>query len=227
MAKESGKKLAEKTKKELLQELEALYQRITELEKSVPNEGLTKEDLFKREIITSAATEEMPDGVMLVDMTGKVIYVNKAFEKMLGYEADQLVGTSALELPTYRRTRDKVRALETLNEVIEKGSAQHVDISAINKSGEEIAISFAASVIKDNLGKPRALIAVMRDITERKRAERTLKEREENFRLLIDNSLDMSVIVNIDQSIRYVSPSVERSIRLPVAQRRREYNTEL
>ncbi len=37
-----------------------------------------------------------------------------------------------------------------------------------------------------------------------------LKEREENFRALIDNSLDISVITNADQTIRYVNPSVER-----------------
>ena len=129
---------------------------------------------------------------------------------MMGYGADELVGTSALALPTYRGSMDKTRALGALQDVVEKGSAEHIDIGAVTKDGEEIAISFAASVIRDAQGKPRTLVAVMRDITERKRAEETLKEREENFRVLIDNSLDISVIMNADQTIRYVSPSVEK-----------------
>jgi PAS domain S-box-containing protein len=95
---------------------------------------------------------------------------------------------------------------------MEKGSSHHIDIGAVTKDGDEIAISFAASIVKDTWGKPKALVSVMRDITERKKAERTLKEREENFRVLIDNSLDISVIVNPDQTIRYVSPSVRRTL---------------
>ncbi len=212
MTTESGKRYAEKTKKQLIGELEALHKRVSELERSAASNGWTEEALLKRELVTSAAIEEMPDGVMLVDMAGKVLYVNKAFEKLLGYGADELVGTSALELPTYRGSRDRTRALEALKEVMEKGSAEHIDIGAISKTGEEIAISFASSVIRDAQGNPKTLVAVMRDITERKRAEETLKEREENFRMLIENSLDISVIMNADQTIRYVSPSVERTL---------------
>ena len=212
MARESGKNLVDKTKKELIKELEILYQRIAELERPGPNGMLIDDDLWKRELVTSAATEAMPDGVIMVDMSGIVLYINKAFEKIMGYKADELVGTSALELPTYRGPRDQVKALETLKEVMEKGSAQHIDIGAVSKSGREMTISFASSLIRDAQGNPRTLVAVIRDITERKRAEETLKEREENFRLLIDNSLDTSVIVNIDQSIRYVSPSVKQTL---------------
>jgi len=210
MTTESGKKHAEKTKKQLLQELEALHKRVVELEKAEPSKVWSEEAWLNGELVTSAAIDEMPDGVMLADMAGKVLYVNKAFERMLGYGADELVGTSALALPTYRGSRDKTMALGAMQDVIEKGSAEHIDIGAITKGGEEIAISFAASIIKDARGNPRTLVAVIRDITERKRAEETLKEREENFRVLIDNSLDISVIMNADQTIRYVSPSVEK-----------------
>jgi PAS domain S-box-containing protein len=154
----------------------------------------------------------MPDAVILVDMSGNVTYVNKAFEKLLGYASEELIGKPALALPTYREAGDKALALGALKELMESGSSQHIDIGAVNKDGEEIAISFAASVMRDAQGNPRALVSVLRDVTERKRAEKTLKEREENFRVLIDNSLDISVIMNPDQTIRYVSPSVERTL---------------
>ncbi len=210
MSMESRKRHEEKTKRQLIQELEALHKRVAELEQTEPAKVWSAEAWLKGELETSAAVDEMPDGVMLVDMAGKVLYANKAFERLFGYRADELVGRSALALPTYRGSKDKARALEILQDLIDKGSAEHIDIGAVTKDGEEIAISFAASVIRDAQGKPRTLVAVMRDITERKRAEETLKEREENFRVLIDNSLDISVIMNADQTIRYVSPSVER-----------------
>ncbi len=203
-------KNADKAKNQLIMELETLHKRVAELEKSNSERGWIDAAQLKRKLVRSAAIEEMPDGVMLVDTEGKVVYVNKAFEKLLGYKASELIGTSALNLPTYRRTIDRERAKNALKEVLEKGSSEHIDIRAVSKSGEEIAISFAASVIKDAEGVPKTLVAVMRDITKRKRAEEALRKREENFRVLVENSMDISLITNSDMTVRYVSPSVER-----------------
>ncbi len=205
-------KNADKAKNQLIKELEALHKRVAELEKSNSEIDRVDATQLKRKLVRSAAIEEMPDGVMLVDTDGKVVYVNKAFEKLLGYKASELVGTSALELPTYRKSIDKERAKEALKEVLEKGSSEHIDIGAVNKAGEEIAISFAASVIKDAQGIPKTLVAVMRDVTRRRRAEEALRKREENFRVLIDNSMDISLITNSDMTVRYVSPSLERTL---------------
>lgn len=210
MAKESDRKYVGKAKKRLIKELEALYKHVGELENTVGGGEWIDEALLERKLVRSAAIEEMPDGVMLVDTSGKVVHVNKALERLLGYKADELIGMSALDLPTYRGDRDREKAKEALREVLEKGTAEHIDIGAVTKSGEEIAINFAASVIRDAQGAPKTLVAVMRDITKRKRAEEALKQREENFRVLVDNSMDISLITNADLTVRYVSPSVER-----------------
>ncbi|MHB1223964.1 MAG: PAS domain S-box protein [Gemmatimonadaceae bacterium] len=53
-------------------------------------------------------------------------------------------------------------------------------------------------------------ISVVRDITERKDAERALREREEHFRRLIENTSDHVMIVDTTAAITYVGPSVER-----------------
>lgn len=212
MVRESEGKYVDKAKRQLLKELESLHKHVAEFEKSYGSREWIDEALLKRKLVRSAAIEEMPDGVMLVDTGGKVVYVNKAFEKLLGYKASELIGTSALELPTYSGEPDREKARAAFSEVLEKGKTEHIDIGAISKSGEKIAISFAASVIKDAQGTPKTLVAVMRDVTGRKRAEEALKEREENFRVLIENSMDISVITNADLTVRYVSPSVERTL---------------
>ncbi|MEE9400471.1 MAG: PAS domain S-box protein [Dehalococcoidia bacterium] len=210
MVRESQKKCGKKTEKRLKEQPHALYERVPQLEKSRDVSKWTQEALLKDSHMTSAALEAMPDSVMLVDLDGKVVYVNKAFEKLLGYRADELVGTSALDLPTYSGPRDREKAGEVLEEVMGKGSAEHVDIGAINKAGEEIAISFAASVIKNAQGNPRTLVAVIRDVTKRKRREEALEASEQHFRALVDNSLDGSAILNGDLTILYESPSAER-----------------
>ncbi len=94
MAKESGRKYELKTKKQLIAELEVLYKRIAKLEKPGDVSEWSEEVLLQHELATCAAIEEMPDGVMLVDAGGKVLYINKACEKLLGYKTDELIGKS-------------------------------------------------------------------------------------------------------------------------------------
>jgi len=74
-----------------------------------------EEALRESELVATATIEGMSDGVMLVGMDGKVAYVNKAFEKMLGYEIEALVGTSAVELPTYSGSKDQTQRREGRN----------------------------------------------------------------------------------------------------------------
>jgi diguanylate cyclase (GGDEF)-like protein/PAS domain S-box-containing protein len=175
----SGGRYSRKTKKQLIDELEALRAKFDELKKSADESKWAEEVLIKGELVAAATIEGMPDGVMLVNMSGEIIYVNKAFEKLLGYKANELVGTSALKLPTYSKSKDRVKAQGYLKKVIEKSSAKPIDMSAITKDGEEIPINFTASVIKDAQGNPQTLVAVIRDISERKWAEEALRDSEE------------------------------------------------
>jgi len=212
MRKASAKKYSGKTKEKLVRESQNNHKRLACDERSSGKGSNVKEMPQQRKRVKTAAIEDMPDGVMFVNMDGKVIYVNKTVEKLLGFKADELVGKAVLELPTYRSPRDIKKAGDALKELLEKGITEHIDIGAVNKDGKEIAISFAASVIRDAQDNPKTLVAVLRDITKRKRAEDALKEREENFRALIDNSMDISLITNADLTARYVSPSVERTL---------------
>ncbi len=188
MGAKADKEHVAKTRKQRPREVAALSDRIAELEKS-KGEGKFMEDApLDRERLTSVAIEEMLDGVMLVGMDGRLAYMNRACEKLLGYKADELVGKSALELPTYTESKDKEKAREVLKKVISGGSADPIDMGLINKDGKEIPVSFTASVIKDAQGNPQTLVAVIRDITERKRMEDALRESEELSRGMLDTA---------------------------------------
>ena len=174
-----GGRYSRKTKKQLIDELVAFGAKFAELKKSAAESKWAEEVPRKDELVAAAIIEGMPDGVMLVNMSGEILYVNKAFEKLLGYKAKELIGTSALKLPTYSKSKDRGKAQGYLKKVIQKSSAKPIDMNAINKDGEEIPINFTASVIKDAKGNPRTLVAVIRDISERKRAEEALRDSEE------------------------------------------------
>jgi diguanylate cyclase (GGDEF)-like protein/PAS domain S-box-containing protein len=188
MAGESEGKHREKTKRQLMGEMKTLQARVRELEEALSESKWAEEALKQGELVAAATIEGMPDGVMLVNMSGEIIYVNKACEKMLGYKANELIGTSALKLPTYSRSKDRVKAKEYLKKVIEKSSAKPIDMNAVTKDGEEIPISFTASVIKDAQNNPKTLVAVIRDISERKHAEEALRDSEELSRGMLESA---------------------------------------
>lgn len=136
--------------------------------------------------LAAAVLDGLLDGIVLVSMKGEVVYVNKAFEKMLGYKAGELVGRPALELPTYRGERqnsDKAAAI--FKQVIEKGFADPIDMGALTKNGKKIPLSFTASVIRDTDNNPRTFVAVVRDIKERKRMEEALRRSEQLSRAML------------------------------------------
>ena len=199
MAGESEGKYIEKTKKHLMKEINTLQARVAELEHAL-SESQWAEDVLKQgELVAAATIEGMPDGVMLVNMSGEIIYVNKAFEKLLGYKANELIGTSALKLPTYSESKDRVKAHGYLKKAIKKSSTKPIDMNAITKDGEEIPINFTASVIKDAQGNPKTLVAVIRDISERKHAEDELARYTKQLETLFDIGTTVSQILNFEE----------------------------
>jgi diguanylate cyclase (GGDEF)-like protein/PAS domain S-box-containing protein len=139
--------------------------------------------------LAAAVLNGLLDGIVLVNMNGDVIYVNKAFEKMLGYQASELVGRPALALPTYQSIKEgSNKAAALFKQVIEKGYADPVDMVALTKGGKRIPLSFTSSVIQDAGGNPTAFVAVIRDITERKRMEEALLRSEQLSRGMLETA---------------------------------------
>jgi diguanylate cyclase (GGDEF)-like protein/PAS domain S-box-containing protein len=180
----------EMTKGRVPERRSALSKKLAELEAPRLESAHAAPSAAEPGYLVSAAVEEMPDGIILVGMEGKVAYANKACERLLGYEASELIGKSALDLPTYSESKDRDRARHILRKVIGGGSSEAFDMTVIRKDGTEVPVSFTASVIGGAQGSPSMLIAVIRDVTERKRAEEALRQSEEHYAALVGGMTD-------------------------------------
>lgn len=168
------------------------------------------EILQENELVAAQILEELSDGIMLVNADATVRHVNKALEKMLGYTAEELVGKSALDLPTYGGQDNLEKGAALFEEVLNKGFAEPVDMDAVTKDGKVIPLSFSATVIRDKAGNPTVFAAVIRDITERKRNEEMLRESEEKLKRYLEGSPDVICVVGEKGIISYVNRAVER-----------------
>ncbi|AFZ00587.1 PAS domain S-box protein [Calothrix sp. PCC 6303] len=137
----------------------------------------------------------------------RIIYVNEAFTRTTGYSLEEVLGKTPRILQGSKTSRielDKVCAALL--------SWESVTVEVINyrKDGSEFWNELSIVPVADKTGYYTHWISIQRDITGRKQAEQALKQSEERFRSLIENTLDIVKIIDIDGIISYVSPSVEK-----------------
>ncbi len=129
--------------------------------------------------------ETAPEGVTQTDLQGNITYVSPRTLEIHGFErAEELLGRDAFELIA---AEEHERAAASLQETLEEGRVTEMEYCLLRKDGGRFAAELSAALIRDADGRPRALMAITRDISERKAAERTLRESEERMRLTVQN----------------------------------------
>lgn len=131
----------------------------------------------------SEAVEEAPDGVQIVDLNGYVTYSNRAVEEMYGFPLEELRGKHVNDMNV-----DPEFASRFILPSIKETGRWVGELMVRHEDGHEFPILLNTSIVKDREGKPIAMVGIIRDITERRRFEKALKESEERYRSLFENS---------------------------------------
>jgi len=130
-----------------------------------------------------AIIEAAPTAIIGLDLAGNVQMVwNPAAEKMLGWSAQDVMGRPLPSVPVgseeeFRRFREIIRRGKTLD---------GVEVRRQTLDGSPIDYSIYASPLHDAEGRISGNIAVLVDITERKRVEEALQDSEERLRLTLE-----------------------------------------
>lgn len=119
---------------------------------------------------------------------GRLGLINKAFEQLTGYSGEELRSIDWAKTLTPPEWVEIER--QKLDELHRSGLPVRYEKEYIRKDGTRVPIELLVHVIKDAEGKPLYYYSFLTDISERKRAEETLKEREVQYRLLFENLLD-------------------------------------
>ncbi|MBS7249936.1 MAG: PAS domain S-box protein [Candidatus Freyarchaeota archaeon] len=143
-----------------------------------------------------------PDPITLADLDGKILMVNREGLKLLGYEKEEeLIGKSGFD---FIAPEDRQRALEIMQRLLETGSARNIEYKIVKRDGTVLSFETNMSVIVDAYGKPKAILGVSRDITERKLAEAALRESEAKYSAVVENSKDGIIIIQ-DGILKFVN----------------------
>lgn len=150
-----------------------------------------------------------PDGVFVTDEEGNYLEVNPGATLITGYSKEELLRMSYKDLlPPFSQSISFNPFGELLKSGVSKG-----DIEFIHKNGEVRWWSVEGVKLSEN-----RILGFVRDITERKKAEKTLQISEERYRRLVDN-IDVGVVVHgQDSSILSSNPKASELLGLSIDQ---------
>lgn len=194
----------DRTKEELIEELNAMRDRVSRLEQASGEEE--SEASEESEGIFRMAFENAPDGMALADTTSKKFRMaNASFCRMLGYTEQEIVDLGVMDihpkehLPYIidqfeRQARGEISVARNLPVKRKDGSVFYADIST--------------SVTK--LSGRTYLLGICRDVTERNEAEQALLESEQKYRTLISNIPDITWTSDSEGNTTFVSSNIEK-----------------
>ncbi|MDN5309172.1 MAG: hypothetical protein PWP14_566 [Methanolobus sp.] len=149
-----------------------------------------------------ALFENSVDPIMILSMNCTILEVNPSLCDLLLYSKEELLHLSKSHLIPPEHLH---KCKGYFAAVIEKG---HIvfETECLRKDGSRVPVEMSVKLIEYD-GRP-AILSNGRDITERRKAEQTLRENEEKFRLLAENASDVIWTMDRDGRFMYVSPSV-------------------
>ncbi len=168
-----------------------------------------RRQLVDREELFHLISENAADMIAVVDMDGKRIFNSVSYQKVLGYSQEELQASSSFE---QIHPEDRERVKNAAAEARRTGVGKTLEYRLRHKNGAWLVLESTSSVIQDTDGKPEKLIIVNRDVTERKRAEETLRRLETGFRSVVEDAPYGIYRANTAGRFLQVNPALQKML---------------
>ncbi|MGY5862029.1 MAG: PAS domain S-box protein [Candidatus Thorarchaeota archaeon] len=177
--------------------------KVIEIVRDITERKRTEEALRESEEKYRTILENIEDGYYEVDLSGSFTFHNKSLCRILGYSKEELVG---MNYRNYTMDDHTESVYQTFNKVYRtKKPTEVFDWEIIRKDGRRRPIEASVSLIVDSIGEPIGFRGIIRDITERKRAQDKLHESEERYRVLVETMNDGLGIIDRKRRFTFVN----------------------
>ncbi|NJK53928.1 MAG: PAS domain S-box protein [Leptolyngbyaceae cyanobacterium SU_3_3] len=142
-------------------------------------------------VITEAEPVELPGP--------KIIYVNEAFTRMMGYEQDEVVGKTPRILQGPKTDWDILKQIRT---ALKKWEPSLVELVNYHKDGSEVWIELSMFPVTDHIGQYTYWVGLQRDITQRKKTEQALQLQSLRSQLFADITLKIRQSLQLEEILQ-------------------------
>jgi PAS domain S-box-containing protein len=148
-----------------------------------------------------AISENLTEGIWIIDKDGLTTYVNTSMAAMLRYTPDEMLGKHLFSFMDEHGKELAAMQMERRKQGIKE---QH-DFEFMRKDGIRVYTKLGTSPVTDDKGEYIGAIAGVEDITERRTAETELKLSEERYRILVENANE-GIMVAQGGKFKFVNP---------------------
>ncbi len=138
-----------------------------------------EEELQESEGLYRTLVNVALDGIVLTDAQAVILFASPRFARMHGYvQGDEMAGRNIFEIID---PEDHKRAQAALSNALEAGLVKNIELTLLRKDGSRYQAEVNSALIRDAAGKPWRVISYERDISERRKMEKELQERNEEL----------------------------------------------
>jgi PAS domain S-box-containing protein len=156
--------------------------------------------------------DNISDAVQVNTEDGQLFYINKVASERLGIDPNQVAKYKVTDylviFPTLEAWKKHVEELKTKDFLSSEG------INLNQKTGQEFPVEVTVKYV--NINEKGFIVAISRDITERKKTEAALQTNEKKYRQLTENMLDIVWTADMQFKLTFLSPSAEKVFGEPI-----------
>ncbi len=162
--------------------------------------------LKESEALYRTILHSSPDDITIANLEGRILMVSHEACSMFGYSRiEEIVGRHINEFIAPDKQDE---AMKIVAMMFHGGQTKAIESQGIRSDGSIFDIEVNAEFIRDTEGNPTGLIFIVRDLTERKQAEKAMQESEKKFRNIFETMQDTYYEASPDGTLLEVSPSI-------------------
>ncbi len=184
------------TKKDLINEIAQLRQRVSELEQSEKKHGIEENSKTKVKAPNHDFLEIAPCGIGVYDKNGEILIFNRELEKISGYSRNEIPDVQTWFEKVYPDAEYRKAMFKKMDTTTQDKQSYQIEALITRKDGEKRTCQFVS-----NFSSSGMQTIFIHDITDRKYIEDALRESEERLGTFIEKAADSIVIHDLKGNI--------------------------